>query len=587
MARLLQVGGSHYLVSGAGYYASAPPSLALSVVSTDFSEGATVTFRVTASAAWDEAITVAYATSNGTATAGVDYTAASGTAILPAGTTTVDIDVVTINRSGVQADRTFTLTLSSPVAESGDIPALTTASQQVTIDDTSVEVPTPHIIASVVGSPPEEGQAFTFRVSTVGLVPAPNAISFQYETADGTAVSGVDYTPTSGNGTIPINGTSFDVTVQTTARTGYQGARTVQFTIVSASATIDTATATGTILDTERPAGDHGYYESLIALPQMHFHRTMRSVAELTEHMSGYPPMDYWSYDPSSDTHPDAEDAAKLVLPFPNPNVNEQILIPFGTGTNAAMKEFGGTVKADHIATRMLLTFDWKFTESWRTNYGTVTDYKLFQIFIDGTTGWWTHMGYTAAAANAYPSDPYAVLSAEAVRMTQPFPVGIIQRDGPLAYQGSPLNGWPRNSTAKTDMVPQTYGVWTRYWFEVVLNQPVSAFSEWQDNVLTPRGLTLVASTHPALGGNWNMISCWTATPTSGPTRVTYRAPVGVLSGVDDNRLGGFRVEIDTSKTGSTGEWTAYFRNPVVLKDYALPSTNPESDTFIFQRPES
>ena len=45
------------------------------------------TFTVTLSAASGQPVTVAYATANGTATAGSDYQAASGTLTIPAGQT--------------------------------------------------------------------------------------------------------------------------------------------------------------------------------------------------------------------------------------------------------------------------------------------------------------------------------------------------------------------------------------------------------------------------------------------------------------------------------------------------------------------
>ena len=60
-----------------------------------------------------EAVTVDYATSDGTATAGEDYTAVSGTLTFALGETTKTVSVPIIDDSVSETDETFTLTLSS------------------------------------------------------------------------------------------------------------------------------------------------------------------------------------------------------------------------------------------------------------------------------------------------------------------------------------------------------------------------------------------------------------------------------------------------------------------------------------------
>src|SRR5205823_13377684 len=71
------------------------PSLSIDNVST--TEGNSgqhnATFTVTLSPASGQTVTVSYATANGTATAGTDYQATSGSLSFPAGTTTRTIDV--------------------------------------------------------------------------------------------------------------------------------------------------------------------------------------------------------------------------------------------------------------------------------------------------------------------------------------------------------------------------------------------------------------------------------------------------------------------------------------------------------------
>src|SRR5206468_2665790 len=71
-------------------------------------------FTVTLSAASASTVTVQYATANGTATAGSDYTTISGTLTFAAGITSQTISVPVIGDTTVEADEAFTVTLSSP-----------------------------------------------------------------------------------------------------------------------------------------------------------------------------------------------------------------------------------------------------------------------------------------------------------------------------------------------------------------------------------------------------------------------------------------------------------------------------------------
>jgi hypothetical protein len=95
-----------------------------------------------------------------------------------------------------------------------------------------------------------EGGTATF---TVTLSQAQSVLTtFNYSTANGTALSGTDYTATSGSKSIPIGSTSTTITVPTTNRASCQTSRafTVSLTNVSpATITIIDPTGTGTITD--------------------------------------------------------------------------------------------------------------------------------------------------------------------------------------------------------------------------------------------------------------------------------------------------------------------------------------------------
>jgi hypothetical protein len=75
----------------------------------------TAVFRVNLTAPAATAVTMTYATADGTATAGLDYVATSGTLTIPAGSVSGTVDVVVIDDSIVEPKETFYLDLSGVV----------------------------------------------------------------------------------------------------------------------------------------------------------------------------------------------------------------------------------------------------------------------------------------------------------------------------------------------------------------------------------------------------------------------------------------------------------------------------------------
>ena len=91
----------------------ASPSATLSL--TEGNSGTTLaTFTVTLSPTSTQTVTVNYATANGTATAGSDYVAASGTLTFAPGVSTRPISVTVNGDTTVEPNETFSVTLSSP-----------------------------------------------------------------------------------------------------------------------------------------------------------------------------------------------------------------------------------------------------------------------------------------------------------------------------------------------------------------------------------------------------------------------------------------------------------------------------------------
>ena len=91
-----------------------PPTLSVADAEVQEAADATLAFTVTLSRSLTEAVTVAYATSDGTATAGSDYTAADGTLTFAAGDTQKTVAVAVLDDTHDEGSETLTLTLSNP-----------------------------------------------------------------------------------------------------------------------------------------------------------------------------------------------------------------------------------------------------------------------------------------------------------------------------------------------------------------------------------------------------------------------------------------------------------------------------------------
>jgi parallel beta-helix repeat protein len=98
-------------------------------------ENGTVTITVVRTGGTFGAVSVDYATSNGTATAGADYTASGGTLIFSDGQTTADFTVPILTDTLSEGSETFQVTLSNP---GGGATLGTPAAATVTITDDDV-----------------------------------------------------------------------------------------------------------------------------------------------------------------------------------------------------------------------------------------------------------------------------------------------------------------------------------------------------------------------------------------------------------------------------------------------------------------
>ncbi len=91
-----------------------PVGISVADARVDENGGAPLAFAVTLSRATSGPVTVYYATSDGSAQAGVDYTAASGTLTFQAGESSQTVNVTVLDDSHDDTEETLTLTLSNP-----------------------------------------------------------------------------------------------------------------------------------------------------------------------------------------------------------------------------------------------------------------------------------------------------------------------------------------------------------------------------------------------------------------------------------------------------------------------------------------
>ena len=167
------------------------PTLSVAHVTTTDESATNLVATITLSGVSSQVVTVNYATADGTATAGSDYTSTSGSLTFNAGDTTKTVNVPILADTLDEENETFTFTLSSAlnaaVSTSSGIGTMT-----ITDDDIAPTVSINDVTAS-------EG-AGTANLTASLSVASGRTITVDYATSDDTASAGSDYT--TGSGTI-------------------------------------------------------------------------------------------------------------------------------------------------------------------------------------------------------------------------------------------------------------------------------------------------------------------------------------------------------------------------------------------------
>ena len=217
----------------------------------EVTEGGIASFEVTLSSAPTGAVTVSYATVDGTATAGADYTTTSGMLTFEVnGDRTQRVEVPTLEDDEAEETETFTVQLSAP---SGATVADGTGTGTIIDDDGGGGGSVPRI--EIEDAEVTEGGIASFEV-TLSSAPT-GAVTVSYATVDGTATAGADYTTTSGMLTFEVNGDRTQ-RVEVPTLEDDEAEETETFTVqlsAPSGATVADGTGTGTIIDDDGGGG--------------------------------------------------------------------------------------------------------------------------------------------------------------------------------------------------------------------------------------------------------------------------------------------------------------------------------------------
>jgi bacillolysin len=183
---------------------------ALSINDVTINEGnsgtTNATFTVSVSAVPSSGFTVNYATANGTALSGSDYTATSGVLTFLAGQTSKTISVPILGDLVAEAAETFVVNLSGstgpPIADSQGVGTI--------VNDDSSAVLSIGPVTVIEG----DGGASTDMTFTVSMTGVPiETVTVDYTATDGSASAGSDYIFTPGSLSFPLGQTTRTITV--------------------------------------------------------------------------------------------------------------------------------------------------------------------------------------------------------------------------------------------------------------------------------------------------------------------------------------------------------------------------------------
>ncbi|MDX1950577.1 MAG: Calx-beta domain-containing protein [Verrucomicrobiota bacterium] len=147
--------------------------------------------------------TVRYHTTNDTATAGSDYTTASGMLTFKAGETNKTINITVANDGAIETNETFEVVLSSPTGE-GTVATPDSATVTLTDNDSQLSLDESSITVD------EDAGSVTITVNRTGTLTLTNTVKYAFKAGSATSA---DYTATNGTLTFEPNATNATIVV--------------------------------------------------------------------------------------------------------------------------------------------------------------------------------------------------------------------------------------------------------------------------------------------------------------------------------------------------------------------------------------
>jgi YD repeat-containing protein len=216
-------------------------------------EGGSLAFVVTKTGTSSTNLSVDYASSNGSAIAGSDYTGASGTLTFTPTDTTKTVTIATTDDTSTEGAETVLFTLSNATNNAG----ISDGSAIGTINDNDGGGGTgcSGVSFQINDAAQDEGTPLIFTVTKTGATST--SCSVNYASANGTAITPNDYATVSGTLTFASNETTKTVSITTTT-TGPSEADEnmyVNLTAPTGSATISDSQGVGTIYNYDAGGG--------------------------------------------------------------------------------------------------------------------------------------------------------------------------------------------------------------------------------------------------------------------------------------------------------------------------------------------
>ncbi|MGQ3296779.1 Calx-beta domain-containing protein [Reyranella sp.] len=197
-------------------------------------------FTVSLSKAATGPVKVDFATANGTATAGQDYVAKSGTLTFAAGETQKTVSVTVNGDTAIENNETLKINLTSAT---GATIANGAATGTIVNDDARISVADATVTEGNNGT-----SNLTFTVTLSAAASGP--VTVAYATSDVSAKSGQDYIAQTGTLTFAVGETSKVVNVQVKGDTVVEANETLRLTLSSPTgATINDGVAIGTVVN--------------------------------------------------------------------------------------------------------------------------------------------------------------------------------------------------------------------------------------------------------------------------------------------------------------------------------------------------